>query len=183
MVSPSDLKPDRVMRAFERAGWENQGRMGKHYRMRKVVTFALDEEGYLSDHACQYLFPRRGSSKGFDGFSRDLGKALGREVSEEEALAYCLAFLNSSYAKEALVSGRRPTPKGFYQISEEYLNEVQIALPGGKREGEAVIASVKRLLEGQKPKEAAKCETVLDEVVGRILSGGHSLVSKRKRTG
>ncbi|HJX14895.1 MAG TPA: N-6 DNA methylase [Candidatus Deferrimicrobiaceae bacterium] len=149
----------------------------------KVVTFALDEEGYLSDHACQYLFPRRGSSIGFDGFSRELGTVLGREVSVEETLAYCLAFLNSSYAQEVLVSGRRPTPKGFYQISEEYLKEVQIALPAGKREGEALIASVKRLLEGQKPKEAAKCETVLDEVVGRILTGEPSQVSKGKRTG
>src|SRR4030065_1571931 len=64
----------------------------------KVVTFALDEEGYLSDHACQYLFPRRGSSIGFDGFSRELGTVLGREVSVEETLAYCLAFLYSSYA-------------------------------------------------------------------------------------
>jgi len=97
----------------------------------KVVTFALDEEGYLSDHACQYLFPRRGSSKGFDGFSRDLGKALGREVSEEEA----------------------------------------------------VIASVKRLWEGKKPEEASKVKMTLDKVVGRILSGEPSPVSKGKRTG
>jgi predicted RNA binding protein YcfA (HicA-like mRNA interferase family) len=35
MVSPSDLKPDRVMRALERAGWENLGRTGKHDKMRK----------------------------------------------------------------------------------------------------------------------------------------------------
>jgi predicted RNA binding protein YcfA (HicA-like mRNA interferase family) len=35
MVSPSDLKPDRVIRAFERAGWENLGRMGKHFKLKK----------------------------------------------------------------------------------------------------------------------------------------------------
>jgi len=35
MVSPSDLKPDRVIRAFERAGWENLGRLGKHFKLRK----------------------------------------------------------------------------------------------------------------------------------------------------
>jgi predicted RNA binding protein YcfA (HicA-like mRNA interferase family) len=35
MVSPSDLKPDRVIRTFERAGWENLGRMGKHFKLRK----------------------------------------------------------------------------------------------------------------------------------------------------
>ncbi len=35
MVSPSGLKPDRVIRAFERAGWENLGRFGKHFKLKK----------------------------------------------------------------------------------------------------------------------------------------------------
>jgi predicted RNA binding protein YcfA (HicA-like mRNA interferase family) len=35
MVSPSDLKPERTIRAFERAGWENIGRFGKHFKMKK----------------------------------------------------------------------------------------------------------------------------------------------------
>lgn len=35
MVSPTDLKPERVIRAFERAGWENLGRIGKHFKLRK----------------------------------------------------------------------------------------------------------------------------------------------------
>jgi predicted RNA binding protein YcfA (HicA-like mRNA interferase family) len=33
MVSSSDMKPDRVIRAFERAGWENLGRIGKHFKL------------------------------------------------------------------------------------------------------------------------------------------------------
>jgi predicted RNA binding protein YcfA (HicA-like mRNA interferase family) len=36
MVSPSDLKPERAIRAFERAGWENLGRLGKHFKLRKA---------------------------------------------------------------------------------------------------------------------------------------------------
>lgn len=36
MVSLSDLKPERTIRAFERAGWENLGRFGKHFKMRKA---------------------------------------------------------------------------------------------------------------------------------------------------
>lgn len=36
MVSPSDLKPERAIRALERAGWENLGRLGKHFKMRKA---------------------------------------------------------------------------------------------------------------------------------------------------
>lgn len=35
MVSPSDLKPERTIRAFERAGWENLGRFGKHFKLKK----------------------------------------------------------------------------------------------------------------------------------------------------
>lgn len=35
MVSPSDLKPERTIRVLERAGWENIGRLGKHFKLRK----------------------------------------------------------------------------------------------------------------------------------------------------
>jgi predicted RNA binding protein YcfA (HicA-like mRNA interferase family) len=31
-----NLKPERVIKAFERAGWENLGRHGKHYKLRKA---------------------------------------------------------------------------------------------------------------------------------------------------
>jgi len=30
-----NLKPDRAIKAFERAGWENLGRYGKHFKLRK----------------------------------------------------------------------------------------------------------------------------------------------------
>lgn len=30
-----NLKPERVIKAFERAGWENLGRQGKHFKMQK----------------------------------------------------------------------------------------------------------------------------------------------------
>jgi predicted RNA binding protein YcfA (HicA-like mRNA interferase family) len=31
-----NLKPERVIKAFERAGWENLGREGKHFKLRKT---------------------------------------------------------------------------------------------------------------------------------------------------
>ena len=31
-----NLKPERVIKAFERAGWEDLGRHGKHYKLRKA---------------------------------------------------------------------------------------------------------------------------------------------------
>lgn len=35
MVSPADLKPERVIRALERAARENLGRFGKHFKMKR----------------------------------------------------------------------------------------------------------------------------------------------------
>jgi predicted RNA binding protein YcfA (HicA-like mRNA interferase family) len=31
-----NLKPERVIKAFERNGWENLGRYGKHFKLRKA---------------------------------------------------------------------------------------------------------------------------------------------------
>jgi predicted RNA binding protein YcfA (HicA-like mRNA interferase family) len=31
-----NLKPERVIKAFARAGWENLGREGKHFKLRQV---------------------------------------------------------------------------------------------------------------------------------------------------
>lgn len=38
MAGIHNLKPERVITAFERAGWENVGRQGKHYKLRKANT-------------------------------------------------------------------------------------------------------------------------------------------------
>jgi len=31
-----NLKPERVIKVFERTGWENLGRYGKHFKLRKA---------------------------------------------------------------------------------------------------------------------------------------------------
>ena len=36
-----NLKPERVIKAFERAGWENLGREGKHYKLRKAGSLYI----------------------------------------------------------------------------------------------------------------------------------------------
>jgi hypothetical protein len=95
---------------------------------------------------------------------------MGREVGLDETLLYCLAFLNSPYAQDRLVSGRRPTPKGFYQISEEFLKEIPVALPRDKKEGESIIATVRLLVEGMDPEETTKEEARLSRIVAGILS-------------
>jgi hypothetical protein len=136
----------------------------------KQVRFAIDTEGYLSDHACQFLFPRYGSTPGIVSFTRDLSEVLSRDVTKEEAILYCLAFMNSPYAQERLISGRLPTPKGFYQVSEEFLKEIPVALPADRKAGEQIIASVKRLVEGMEPEAAEKEEARLFQSVEEVLT-------------
>jgi hypothetical protein len=140
-------------------------------RLVKAVRFSLDCEGYLSDDGCQYLFPRDGSTSRFDGFRRDLSEALGREVLKDDAVLYCLAFLNSPHAQERLVSGRLPTPKGFYQVSEDFLKEICVALPVNRQSGERIIEIAKRLAgekgyEKQKEDEGALFPLVLRTLMG-----------------
>ncbi len=36
MAGIHNLRPDRVITAFERAGWQNLGRYGKHYKLKKA---------------------------------------------------------------------------------------------------------------------------------------------------
>lgn len=95
---------------------------------------------------------------------------MGREAGLDETLLYCLAFLNSPYTQDRLVSGRRPTPRGFYQISEEFLKEIPVALPRDKKEGESIMASVRRLIDGPSPEEETKEEARLFKIVTGILT-------------
>ncbi len=143
----------------------------------KQVRFAIDTEGYISDHACQFLFPRYESAAGIEPFSRELSRLLGREVSLEDAFLYCLAFMNSPYAQERLVSGRLPTPKGFYQVSEEFLKEIPVVLPPDKKAGELIIESVRRLVEGMGPEETKNEEAKLFTLVMVTLKGTASAIS------
>lgn len=143
-------------------------------RLLKSVRFSLDSDGHLSDDGCQFLFPRYGSGVGIELFSRELSGVFGRDVTKDEAILYCLAFLNSPYAQERLVSGRLPTPKGFYQVSEEFLKEIPVVLPADRMVGEQIIAFVKRLVEGMDPEEAEKEEGRLFPLVRLILKGTSS---------
>jgi len=80
-------------------------------------------------------------------------KTLGSNVSKRDLLRYCLAFLNSSYAQDRLITGHRPTPKGSYTITEEYLKEIPIPAPTNKSTVKAIIGLVEKL---EDPESALK---------------------------
>lgn len=133
------------------------------------LRFALDSEGFLSDHACQYLFPTKKTARRFEEFRKVLSETLGRPVSTLDVLRYCLAFLNSMYAHERLVSGRRPTPKGSYQISEEYLREIPIVPTRSRAQADAILQAVERLTSGLDEREEVREEQRLAQIVSNLF--------------
>src|SRR5258708_35952290 len=68
-----------------------------------------------------------------------MNKVAGRKLTEKELLQYCLAFMNSNYAQQRLVTGHRPTPKGSYTITEAYMKEIPIPVPPDKRAVNKII--------------------------------------------
>src|SRR5438309_6521127 len=105
----------------------------------RTVRFVYDNNGYLSDHACLMLQPTKKTSQLWRDFADAMRDSLGAKLSKGELLQYCLAFLNSRYAQNRLVTGHRPTPKGSYTITEAYLKEIPIPVPKGKKEIRSVL--------------------------------------------
>jgi hypothetical protein len=125
----------------------------------------LDDIGYLSDDACLYLQPTSSTSVEYMDLRRKLREAVARDVSLEDVLKYCLAFLNSERANERLLSGRRPTPKGFYQVTEACLREVPIPMPA-KRTAKRILELVTRLTSTDRASEIEQ----LEEELGKLVS-------------
>jgi hypothetical protein len=114
---------------------------------------------------------RRGAAHGIDPFIKKLSKTFGREITWEESLRYCLAFLNSPYAQERLFSGRRPTTKGYYQIGEDSLGEIFLFLPRSRAEGKAILDETKRVAQGMSPEDLPHAEERLFGIVNGIIRG------------
>jgi hypothetical protein len=117
-----------------------------------------------------YLLPTAKTFKKREQLLKSLSQILGSKATELEVLYYCLAFLNSPYAQEALVSGRRPTPKGSYQISEDYLKEIPVVLLSRREEVEDILACVQQLVHGVTGGEKAVLETRLSKLVTPLLT-------------
>jgi hypothetical protein len=90
----------------------------------REVRFVLDDAGYLADNACLMVQPTSKTNRAWNEFVLEIQKVAGEELSKEELLHYCLAFMNSSYSQVRLVTGHRPTPKGSYTITESFLREI-----------------------------------------------------------
>ena len=135
----------------------------------RIARFALDTNGYLSDHACLFLQPTSKTFGAWSAFSAQMKKCLGREVNRTELLTYCLCFLNSTVATKALTEGRQPTPKGSYQITEQSLREVPIAPPSDKKAVLKMLRAANLIIEADDTFAADRLIELEKEIDGIVL--------------
>jgi len=137
------------------------------------VRFVLDVTGYLSDHACLMIQPTPRTATGWDKFTSEMKRVMGRVLSPKALLQYCLAFMNSSYAQERLVIGHRPTPKGSYAITESFIREIPIPTPSDRKTVKSVIKLVGDLAATGPSKSSkrqdGRAEKRLNDLVDELL--------------
>ena len=134
----------------------------------KRLRFSLDTIGYLSDHACLYLQPTQKTNENYRRLREQLAAATGKRATLEDVLKYCLAFLNSDYAQHRFVTGHRPTPKGFYAMTEAVLREIPIAPPDA-RTATTILKLVTQLTKAETEAETEKLEKKLAQITGTLL--------------
>jgi hypothetical protein len=135
----------------------------------KHLRFSLDTSGYLSDHACLYLQPTKTTNRDYRRLHDQLAAAMGKRASLEDVLKYCLAFLNSDYAQHRFVTGRRPTPKGSYAMSEAVLREIPIAPPDA-RTAMKILDLVTQLTKATTETETKNLEKKLTQITSALLA-------------
>jgi hypothetical protein len=135
----------------------------------RTARFVLDTKGHLSDHACLFLQPTNKTQREWSSLSKQLKACLGRDVTRRELLTYCLCFLNSTVATQALTEGRQPTPMGSYQITEQSLKEVPIAPPVGKKTVSEMLRLATQIIEAKEPFAAEQITEKEAKINGIVL--------------
>ncbi len=139
-------------------------------RLTPRVRFALDQEGIGIQDSCISLAVSDSTRPAYEEFRVQLAKVLGREVKAVTVLRYLLAFMNSSYAQELLTTGRRPTPKGHYQIDELFLGELSIPLCRTKRELQGLLGVVEACMTARTEKSLAEAEFRLNAAATQLYA-------------
>ena len=130
-------------------------------RLMKTAKFALDTHGYLPRDSVIAIVPKRGA---FEGLVDSLEKVLGRKPSEEEALMYVLAFLNSEIFNRLLAEKISKKRGGYPIVNEELLQRLSIPLPT-----EADRDTCKRLLRMVKTAVSQGANSQLDKEINELV--------------
>jgi hypothetical protein len=129
------------------------------------VRFAPDTVGYLSDHACLFLQPTVKTVAEWSKLHEQIAETFGHRISDEDALKYCLAFLNSDYAQKRLVTGHRPRPGEVYAVSESFLNEIPVPPPPDRKTLITINSLVDKLTTETDQDKVSRLEAELSKLV------------------
>jgi hypothetical protein len=110
-------------------------------RLTKQVRFTLDRKGIVPQDSCIALVVTDKTAAAWQRFTGELSDAMGWAIDDLTGMKVAIGFANSDYAQKILVTGRQPTPKGSYQVTDDLLNEIQIPpLKSGKFVAELIEA-------------------------------------------
>lgn len=136
-------------------------------RLTPRVRFSLDTEGLIPQDSCVCLTPTKKTKRNWQGLQQQLTKVLGRQATDIDGYCYCLAFLNSADAQYRMVTGRRPTPKGSYAITDKFLQEIPIPPPRDKAQVTQLLGLVAHLTTNASDQQGKEQE--LDGIVLSML--------------
>src|SRR5262249_10779464 len=98
-------------------------------------------------------------------FASNLEVLLGRQLHHRDLLLYALAFLNSSAAAFLLRIGREPTPKGSWNVNEEYLSLIRLPTPDRDTAARILELSQECVGSATAGEASVAVESELDELV------------------
>lgn len=136
-------------------------------RLTHKVRFALDSNGIVPQDSCIVLVKTGEKKMAWDNFVRPLDTLLGRNITEVEVIKITLAFLNSANAQRLLTTGRNRTPKGSYQITEDYLADIQIPPLTNATRIEELLAAVDVLR--TKTGDHSTAQAQIDSIVASLI--------------
>jgi hypothetical protein len=137
-------------------------------RLAKEVRFFLDTERIVPQDSCICLVPKEKDRDKYVRFEEKLSALLGKEPNVLDVLKYCLAFLNSPFSQEAFTTGHRPTPKGFYTITEDFLSEVPVVLPRSRDEAKSIMTTIGSLVSSAESYSGQIESSLFAHVVGLL---------------
>jgi hypothetical protein len=139
-------------------------------RLTRVVRFAMDTTGIVPQDSCIALAKTSKTQFMWNKLRRSLSESMKRGICDLEVYKFLLAFLNSGLTQKLLVTGRRPTPKGSYQISDDFLADIRIPPCLPDRHLRTILEAV-NILYGSKPAEYPKAQSQINKVVDKLVQG------------
>jgi hypothetical protein len=112
--------------------------------VREPPRFAIDVDGYMSDHAGLYLYAMGRQRTAFTALRTHLEQELGGALPDEDVLLYLLACLNDPSVFTAIRDAAGVTSMGSYPVNKKTLGNVYVSTEPTAAEARLAIAEARR---------------------------------------